>query len=198
MKRMLILGCMAVMLGSFVSCLQEPDIAPVDGDQITLSLGFEDQTSVGEPETTSTKTYLSGTAIRWTSGDKTIYVFDTKGQKNTFTSTDPAGVTKEFTGPISENSEISSVIWTGVSSNDNCNFENGIFSGSTLKVENPQKIDNSNSFDNTSNIAVMKPGDKVLRNVFGYIMYTLPTEGKITVTDAKGNIKEYNTRVLNL
>ena len=175
MKKMLIIGCMAAALGSFVSCLQEPDIAPVDGDLITLSLGFEDQTSVDVPETASTKTYLAGTQVRWTSGDKTIYVFDTDGQKNTFNSTDPAGITKEFKGTISENSEISSVIWTGVSSNDKCTFENGIFSGSSLKVKNPQNINNTNSFDNTCNIAVMKLGDDVLRNVFGYIKYTVPT-----------------------
>ena len=188
MKKTLIIGCFAATLGAFASCLQESDITPVGGKQITLSVGFEEQTSASAPETASTKTFLAGTEVRWLSGDKTIYVFDTEGQKNTFTSaTTSSAAKKEFTGKISENSEISSVIWTGLQKNDDCTFENGIFSGSTLKVVNPQSINNGNSFAQTANIAVMKPGDDVLRNVFGYIKYTIPTVG--TATDTKG---EYN------
>ena len=177
MKKMLILSCLVIAAISMSSCTKEPDVAPVDGDLITLSLGFEDQASVDTPEASSSKTFLDGNKkVQWLSGDKTIYVFDTDGQKNTFTTTDGASAhTKNFTGTISENSEISSVIWTGLQKEDFCTFENGIFSGSTLKVVNPQNINNGKSFAQTANIAVMKPGDDVLRNVFGYIKYTIPT-----------------------
>ena len=40
---------------------------------------------------------------------------------------------------------------------------------------NPQKVNTSKSFDSRANIAVMKPGDTALRNVFGYLRFTLPS-----------------------
>ena len=186
MKRMLILGCMAAVLGSFVSCLQEPDITPVGENMITLSVGFEDQTSVDDAQEAATKTYLKNQkAIEWgtTGSDKLIFVFDTEGVKNVFNAVGPldeegkfkSSPTRSFTGSISENSEIAYVIWTGASqSNDKCTLADGVISGSSLVVKNPQSINNANSFDNGANVAIMKPGDAALRNVFGYIKYTVP------------------------
>ena len=180
MKKMLFVGCMAAMLGSFTSCLQEPDIKPAGENMITLSVGFESQVPAGSPQEVDSKTFLSGEkSVNWgsPSQDKVIYVFDSKGVKNAFNAVEPVstGATRAFAGTISEDSEISHVIWTGVvATSDQCSLENGVFSGSTLKLKNPQNVNNAKSFDNVSNIAVMKPGDTALRNVFGYIKYTVP------------------------
>ena len=189
MKKMLILSCLSLAVMSVMSCNKEPDVAPVSGKQITLSVGFEDQTSADAPQSAATKTYLKNqSAIEWgTNGtDKLIFVFDTNGEKKVFTSEDSkASPVRNFTGTISEGSEIAYVIWTGYASgSDKCTLADGVFSGTTLKVENPQTVSNANSFDNTSNIAVMKPGDTALRNVFGYIKYTVPA-----LADGSGAIK---------
>ena len=144
--------------------------------------------SMDAPQQASTKTYLQNEkTVQWgsTSQDKVIHVFDSNGAKNVFEAVGPLddsnpeklknGPQREFQGSISEGSEINYVIWTGFAANqDQCTLSNGVFSGSTLKVENPQTVTNNKSFDNTSNIAVMKPGDDVLRNVFGFIKYTVP------------------------
>ena len=178
---MFVLGCMSAAIISLASCLKEPAGVLTEGKQITLSVGFEDQVSVENAQEADTKTYLQNEKdIQWgsTSADKVIYVFDSKGAKNVFNATGNIvnGKYRDFTGVISNDSEISAVIWTGVAeSTDKCAFENGVFSGSTLKLEAKQDVNNAKSFDNTANIAVMKPGDKVLRNVFGYIKYTVPT-----------------------
>ena len=184
---MFILGCMAASMISLASCLKEPAYAMTEGKQITLSVGFEDQVSVESAQEADTKTYLQNEkTIQWgsTNADKVIYVFDTKGAKNAFNATGPLqadgkfvnGPQREFEGNISEDSEISAVIWTGsLATADKSSFENGVFSGSTLKLRATQNVSNAKSFDNLSNIAVMKPGDEVLRNVFGYIKYTVPT-----------------------
>lgn len=180
MKRMLVIGCMAASIISLTSCLKESVGAMAEGKQITLSLGFEGQTSADGAQEADTKTYLQNEkTIQWgsTTADKVIYVFDSKDAKNAFNATGTInnGPTRDFSGTISENSEISAIIWTGVTeSADKCAFENGVFSGTTLKLKNTQNINNYKSFDNLSNIAVMKPEDNVLRNVFGYIKYTVP------------------------
>lgn len=187
MKKMLILSCLSLAVMSVMSCNKEPDVAPVSGKQITLSVGFEDQVSVDAPHQAATKTYLKNqSAIEWGSNgaDKIIYVFDSKGKKNAFDApTDaPTSATRSFTGTISEGSEIAYVIWTGSSASyDKCTISDGVISGSSLVVKNPQTVNNANSFDNGANVAIMKPGDTALRNVFGYIKYTVPViEGGTT------------------
>lgn len=187
MKKMLILSCLSLAVMSVMSCNKEPDVAPVSGKQITLSVGFEDQVSVDAPHQAATKTYLKNqSAIEWGSNgaDKIIYVFDSKGKKNAFDApTDaPTSATRSFTGTISEGSEIAYVIWTGSSASyDKCTISDGVISGSSLVVKNPQAVNNANSFDNGANVAIMKPGDTALRNVFGYIKYTVPViEGGTT------------------
>ncbi|MBO4476399.1 MAG: hypothetical protein J5737_06740 [Bacteroidales bacterium] len=47
-------------------------------------------------------------------------------------------------------------------------------SGNTLEVVNPQNINNTNSFAGNANITIMKKGDAAMRNVFGYIRFTVP------------------------
>ena len=175
--------CIAVSVLATASCVKDsqPDLQNVSGKEITLSLGFEEHTSVMNPNAVQTKTYLnSKRQMLWGTSavDKVIYVFDTKGNKNVFDGSEGAVVnqlTRTFKGTISPDSEVDYVIWTGqTQTTDECVLNNGVFSGTTLKVLDYQKIDNANSFAQTANVAVMKPGDKVLRNVFGYIQYTLP------------------------
>ena len=180
--------CIAVSVLATASCVKDsqPDLQNVSGKEITLSLGFEEQTSIMNPNAVQTKTYLnSKRQMLWgtSAGDKVIYVFDTKGNKNGFDGSEGAAanqLTRTFKGTISPDSEVDYVIWTGQTT-DECVLNNGVFSGTTLKVLDYQKIDNANSFAQTANVAVMKPGDKVLRNVFGYIQYILP-EGIESVT----------------
>ena len=49
-----------------------------------------------------------------------------------------------------------------------------ILSGPSLEVVNPQQVEFAGSFATNANIAVMQPGDKVLKSVFGYIRYNVP------------------------
>ena len=147
---------------------------------MTLSVKYNDIESGDNSLTIDTKTLVKyEKVIQWGSipEDKVIYVFDSKGIKNAFNSTSGVAIerTRKFTGSISEGSEIMGVIWTGhVPTQDQCSFDNGVFRGQTLKVKNPQIINNGMSLDNTANIAVMKSDANVLVNVFGYLKYTVP------------------------
>ena len=190
MKKSVILGCLVAAALS-ASCVKETPDTPsgeITGKEITLSLEFETQTSVEKSDGVATKTYLNkNKQILWgtSDADKVIYVFDTKGAKNAFDGSEGAAVnqtSREFVGNVTEGSVVDYVIWTGqTASADNCELNNGVFSGATVKVANSQTVSNDNSFAQTANIAVMKPGDTALRNVFGYIQYTLP-EGIESVT----------------
>lgn len=106
---------------ALVSCqreeLTEPDrndgqveIVPGEDGVISITAGFESQIHDGE-----TKTHLSGgSKILWSSGDNAIYVFDSKGGKNKFTSTETGPAeSRTFTGTITSGSEIEYVLWTG-------------------------------------------------------------------------------------
>lgn len=190
MKKSVILGCMVAAALS-ASCVKETPDTPsgeIMGKEITLSLGFETQTSVEQSDEVSTKTYLNTKRqILWgtSNADKVIYVFDTKGAKNAFDGSEGAAAnqtSRNFVGNVTEGSVVDYVIWTGqTASTDKCELNNGVFSGATVKIANSQTVNNANSFAQTANIAVMKPGDTALRNVFGYIQYTLP-EGIESVT----------------
>lgn len=184
----------------------ELEIVRGENGKITIKAGFESQADV-----TQTKTHVSaGSKIYWGTGDDAIYVFDSKGGKNKFTSdeTGPAAA-RTFTGTITNGSEIDYILWTGKGKNetDNCTltsipggnltgetvtpgnggqvvdwgytksgtfFGKDYFEGNTLSVLNPQNITNTNSFAAKANIAILKKGDKSLRNVFGYIRFTVP------------------------
>lgn len=85
------------------------DPITVEGDKVTITAGFESQLNTG------TKTFVSGgSKIYWSSGDDALYVFDSKGGKNRFTSDDTAtGPTRTFTGQITSGSEVLYVLWSG-------------------------------------------------------------------------------------
>lgn len=147
-----------------------------DSRSLTLRVGYEQET---QPVT---KTYVrdsnAGTIWWGTSNqDKVIYAFDASENKFSFTSTSTtAEATRAFTCDSWSGGDWKMVIWSGlVEANDHSTLSGSVLSGSSLKVMNPQKVNNSKSFDSRANIAVMKPGDTALRNVFGYLRFTLPS-----------------------
>ena len=104
----------AILALAVLSCEQEISIdIPVHGEELTITAGFE---TPGAPDADSKTFVYNGSQIRWGTGsiDKVIYVFDSKGVKNTFTSTSvSAGSRRSFTGSISEGSEIQLILWSG-------------------------------------------------------------------------------------
>ena len=208
---------MALCAAAFISCSREelPELPQNDDNVeittgkdglISITAGFETAFQEGE-----TKTHVSGgTKIYWSSGDDAIYVFDSKGGKNKFTSTETGpSATRTFTGTITSGSEIEYILYTGLGKSETDNttrsvvpggnlggealevandgkvvdwdytkagtfFARDIFSGSTLKLVNPQNITTSNTFAGKTNIAIMKAGDSAFRSVFGYIRFTVP------------------------
>jgi lysophospholipase L1-like esterase len=187
--------------------VQNPDEIQVEG-KMTITASFEKWTGADD----ASKTYVvDGSQIHWAAGDadKVLYVFDSKGVKNVFSSAaSEESATRAFTGDISEDSEIRYVLWSGKTQEDDhseltevsstggsvsvgsepvgsggtieftTKAEGGetrtVIGGSSLRVVNPQNISHSNSFAQEANIAVMKQGEQVLRNVFGYIRFTVP------------------------
>ena len=169
MKRVKTLSA-AIALIAVISCTKEQEMRG-PGEPFSISVSLENQYP-------ATKTYLSGTTIRWGSSasDKVLYVFDSYGTKNVFTRTEPTSGTSptaKFEGSITQGSSPSYLLWSGKLANS----DQSVLSGKTissLELVNPQTINNTNSFDQTANISVMKYGDDYLRNVFGYIRYTIP------------------------
>ena len=187
------------------ACSREDDRpgSTENGNSIVITAGFEEQAPASR--TPDTKTYLSGdgTRISWSSDsrDKRIYVFDSKGGKNTFTSssTSPEAV-RSFSGSITAGSEIKYVLWHGYTDNTVLTENAGgvgtesvtpggsatwetkadlvppatVFSGSCLTLPSIQEITNQNSFERYSNFSVMKEGDTCLKSVFGYLRYRIP------------------------
>ncbi len=143
---------------------------------LTVKAGFEGGTQL------DSKTYVkdanAGT-IWWgdTNLDRILYVFDESDNKYSFTSTSTsAEAVRSFTCETWGGGDWKLAAWTGMlEANDHCTLSGSVISGSSLKVMNPQKVNNSRSFDNRANIAIMKPGDGVLKSVFGYLRFTLPS-----------------------
>lgn len=157
-----------VAIAVLASCSKEQSDGP---RSLSLRVGFEQET----------KTYVRDTdagSIWWgnTNQDRIIYVFDESENKYSFTSASTTGeATRVFTYDNWEAGDWKMAVWTGlVEANDQCSLSGSVVSGPSLKVMNPQKINNSRSFDSRANIAVMKPGDQALKSVFGYLRFTLP------------------------
>ena len=187
-------AALAVLALAAFSCTRvDAEVRAPEGEEITLTVGFEEQVAATEAKTSEadSKTYVSGNSIRWGSGstDKILYVFDTKGGKNAFTSSSTkAEAVRSFSGTITEGSKIKFVIWTGKSaSSDQSSVDGNIISGSTLVVPSTQSISNTSSFNGSSNLSVMRPGDGKMRNVMGYIKYIIPkgSDGNATIKSVK-------------
>ncbi|MBO4475897.1 MAG: hypothetical protein J5737_04165 [Bacteroidales bacterium] len=104
----------SLFVPALFSCVSEKeDLTPGQGREMTITVGFE----TPEAPDASTKTFVyNGTQVRWSSNavDKVIYVFDTKGVKNTFTSTTTnAGSTRSFSGTVSEGADVRLILWSG-------------------------------------------------------------------------------------
>ena len=209
MRRLFALTAILVPL---VSCTREnPEPGPeTDSGLITLNAGFETQAPAGQA--TDTKTYVANkTEIRWSTADvdKRIYVFDSEGGKNSFTSSsETAEAVRSFSGSITAGSRIKYVLWHGYSDNSVLTESSGntgedriweaaqatkssvlaperhIFSGSCLTLPTTQTITIYNSFTAKDNFAVMKEGDDCLKSVFGYLRYRIPVG-----SDGYGTIK---------
>ncbi|MBO4476397.1 MAG: hypothetical protein J5737_06730 [Bacteroidales bacterium] len=161
---------LAIALATAVSCEKA-----LEDTSLTIQAGFE------EEALPASKTYVqsSGAGTIWwgtTGADKVIYAFDSSGNKKAFTSSSTqAEAVRAFTCSSWSGGDWKFAIWTGKTSDyDNCILSGSVFTGNSLEVKNPQTVSNSKSFDNTANIAVMKPSDGVLRNVFGYLRFNLP------------------------
>lgn len=192
MKKIFAFAAFAAALVATVSCNKEQNVAPVPTMTKTLSLGLEDRIPSND-----TKTYVKDVttgAIWWGDHDldRVVYVFDANCTKYPFvsTSTTPEA-TREFscdTWPV--DAEPGFVVWSGRyisgtnTQNDQTVVDGDIISG--LVLPTTQYYDHRSSYAYNTNVAVMKPGDTALRNVFGYIRYTIPeTEGYAAIKSVK-------------
>ena len=110
-----------VLLFSLVACEREEEmIVPDRSEEIIITAGFD--APGNGTQGADTRTYvMNGTQVRWSPGDvdKVLYVFDTKGVKNVFTSlTANAGTIRRFSGTISPDSEIKLILWSGKKAED--------------------------------------------------------------------------------
>lgn len=102
--------CSALLLSLF-ACTNNIDR---DNPSATLVInaGFESMTG----QEHESKTYLEDSRILWSSAaqDKVLYVFDSKGAKNIFTSDATSeSATRAFTGTVTDGSEVQWVLWSG-------------------------------------------------------------------------------------
>ena len=181
MKKIIAFAAFAAALVTAASCVKERSNAPVQTTTKVLTLGFEENAL-------DTKTYVrdykAGT-IWWSTNavDKVIYVFDKDAAKYTFASTSTTTeATREFScDSWPAGAEPQFVLWSGKqatgSSPDASSVSGSVISGLSLPAA--QTIGNANSFAINANIAVMKEGDTALRNVFGYIRYTVPAVNEL-------------------
>lgn len=158
----------AVVITALAACSKEQADSTCS---LSLRVGFEQET----------KTYVRNSntgEIGWgnTNQDRVIYVFDESEDKYSFTSTSTtAEAARVFTCDSWGGGDWKMAVWTGmVQANDQCSLSGSVLAGSSLKVMNPQMINNARSFDSRANIAVMKAGDHALKSVFGFLRFTLP------------------------
>ena len=176
----------ATAMTSFISCekdahqFQTSD-KPSPTTPLSITVGFEGQTA--DDNTPESKLYLqSESRVQWSSNanDKVIYVFDNSNVKHVFTSSE-SGAARNRTFSADANDpitmdDIQYVLWSGKvatgSNSDVSTLSGNVFGGLNLKFD--QKVNNVNSFAPDVNVAVMKVGDNALRNVFGYIRFSVP------------------------
>ena len=181
MKKIIAFAAFAAALVTAASCVKERSNAPVQTTTKVLTLGFEENAL-------DTKTYVRDYKIGniwWSTNavDKVIYVFDKDANKYVFASTSTTTeATREFScDSWPTGAEPQFVLWSGKqasgSAPDASSVSGNVISG--LSLSSAQTIGNANSFALNANIAVMKEGDTALRNVFGYIRYTVPAVNEL-------------------
>ena len=110
MKRLFYL--LPAFLSAFFACTREVPSDTAD-NRIVIQAGFEDMSGGAS----GTRTFVSGgTSVLWSDCDvdKVLYVFDSKGAKNVFTSEETGeSAARSFSGTISEGSDVQWVLWSG-------------------------------------------------------------------------------------
>ncbi|MBO4427832.1 MAG: hypothetical protein J5771_05070 [Bacteroidales bacterium] len=183
-----------IALGAVVaaSCTKDRNAAPAANGDGSITIGFENTT----PRTFLNSGNTDSPVITWytTANDKVLYVFrksDNKKYAYVSTSTTEE-VVRSFepdTNVPDLSNNYSYAIWTGRTANyDNTKISGGkITSDGSLTLPSTQSINKFQSFEMNTNIAVAKPGDDCLKNVFGYLRYQIPTgtKGKATIKSVK-------------
>lgn len=191
-RLILIIAASVSGLAALFSCARDGEVN-AGGSPQSITIGFENTTS----RTFVNNGYTDNPVITWSTNnanDKLIYVFrKSDGQKYKFVS---SSTTEEVVRTFEPDSgvpdltdNVSYVLWTGRADNyDNTRISNGIItSTSSLTLPGTQSINKFQSFEVNTNIAVAKPGDDCLKNVFGYLRYQVPTgpSGKATIKSVK-------------
>ena len=192
MKKIIAIAAFAVALVASVSCNKEQNLIPATTTK-TLSFGFE------QP---ATKTYVKDTqagTIWWgiSEVDKVVFVFDENCTKYPFVSTsDTPEAVRAFTcDSWPTEAQMSFAVWSGrfisgTSQNDETTVDGDIING--LVLPNIQYNDHVNSFAYNTNAAILKAGDSSLRNLYGYIRYTIPaTDGFASIKNVSIQADEF-------
>ena len=194
MRRILIITAIALGAIAAVSCSKDRKATPAEGSRQSITIGFENATA---SKTFVNNGYTDNPVITWSTNnanDFLIYVFrKSDGQKYKFVSSSTTEeVVRTFepdSGVPDLTNNVSYVIWTGKAANyDNTKISNGIItSNSSLALSSSQTINKFQSFEVSTNIAVAKPGDDCLKNVFGYLRYQVPVgpKGRATIKSVK-------------
>ena len=179
-----IFSVFVISLAAMACAIEQPDGGKYS--TLTISAGFEQEEDV------EGKTYIkdpSAGTIWWgtNSVEKLLFAFDASNVKKAFVSSSTTSeAIRSFTCDTWTGGDWELAVWTGLSeAKDNCSLNGYELSGSSLVVMNPQTITNSQSFNNSANIAVMKPEDGELKNVFGYLRFKLPTYTGSTLSAIK-------------
>ena len=205
MKKIITFAVIAIGAVAVASCAKEKTDASLRSDIVlSLGFeGYNSVTS--NTTSGVSKTFLNNAAehnptITWSgssgynSNDQTVWVFaNINGQQKKYqfkSGSSSSEATEETvrkflapeTAPDDVLDHVQYVLWSGKSGKDNSKFENGVITSAatgtnpaSLVVVNPQTINKFQSFEVNSNVAVMKPGDEYLKNVFGYIRFKVPT-----------------------
>ena len=192
-NRYLVFAAIAIGALAAVSCTKDRNSAPAENGRQSITIGFENanaRTFVAAGNT-------DNPVITWSTNntnDQLLYVFrKSDGTKYKFVSSSTTEeVVRTFeadSGVPDLTNNVSYVIWTGKNANnDNTKISNGVItSNSSLTLPSSQSINKFQSCEVNTNIAVAKPGDDCLKNVFGYLRYQVPTgsSGKATIKSVK-------------
>ncbi|MBO4427831.1 MAG: hypothetical protein J5771_05065 [Bacteroidales bacterium] len=133
----------------------------------TITVGFEQESPAAKP-------FLSdGQFFKWSSSeqDKKLYVFDGNNTRYTFNNvtSDISVSSRTFSCDSWPTSgEVKLVLWNGATSSSET-LSGWSVSGSNLVLKNSQTIGNTDSFEQSQAISVMKKGDTQLKPVFGFL-----------------------------
>lgn len=186
MKKLLIF-CIAGMTALSSCSKEEPQAPGTEGGGSSVPAETRSQIRSGceqimEGSTfADTKTSVSNYKdVRWTAQDKKIYVWDSAGKKHVFScNTSIAESIRTFTGTITGGSKIQYALWHGFEDNSMLSQsakepDTWIISGSCLKLEEVQTVQDPSSFAPSDNFSVKRETDNSFLNVMGYFGFRIP------------------------